>query len=54
MPFAWRIPLPEAPPDDALERFDLVAQTAFTPSSVEDGSTDHRELSVLIEKAEIE
>ncbi|HYD64566.1 glycosyltransferase family 2 protein [Azospirillum sp.] len=48
--FTWRIPLPCVPGGRSLERVDLVAGHTFTPALVEAGSTDRRELSVLIDK----
>lgn len=50
-PFTWRIPLPPPLAPGSLERFDLVADTAFVPAALEEGSTDQRALSVLIDAA---
>ncbi|HYD71393.1 glycosyltransferase family 2 protein [Azospirillum sp.] len=53
-PFTWRIPLPVAADDGALETFELQAATVFIPAEVEHGSTDARRLTALIDKAWLE
>ncbi|WP_448192670.1 glycosyltransferase family 2 protein [Azospirillum sp. sgz301742] len=53
-PFAWRIPLPSGVAGGTLECFDLVAQNTFVPAAIEAGSSDCRELSVLIDTARLE